>query len=758
MAQPGSATAAPARNRRALRWPASLTFPVVLFLIVTCFYWKLVFTYQFDWVWGPDLADQVLPWFDEELRQAHNGHFPLWDPHSWMGQPILGQAQPGAAYPLNWLLWMVPKQSGHIPMWAMQWYYVLIHYMAALFCFLLCRDLGRSRPASLIAGLVFSLTGYIGSTDWPQMLNGALWTPLVFLFLLRAVRGVRPWSSAVLSGAATGMAWLSGHHQAPIFITLASAGMWLYYTVRDRRIDWRIARLATVAMIFAPIVGALQILPAQEYGRLAWRWAGAADHLGWNDVVPYYVHNSFSLHPINLFFILIPSLSGYAPFVGAVAVSLALIAIAIFWREHFVKLLSAIALGGLVYALGGFSVFSGFLYAVIPFVEKARVATLAMLFFDIGVAALAAFGVDAILAARTKSGDADPAWLRRINLSVAAFAILLAAAVLIIFVDKRYNWDFDDRIVVTLLCAGLLALLLYAFRRGNISANQVVVLLAMLLLLEIGDQTGYVLADRNEWSRRSFIEKVWGNQDIAAYLHSQPGPFRVETATTDIVGNWGDYNDVDFVRAQAGVTVNAFKFENQMPQTQKLLGVKYVLSRTPTQPDQRPVFQGASGIVVYENPAPFPRAFAVHQAIAPSQDDDVRKTIYEDVDSLRTKAYVNGNLPKLDCAGAADTVAITRYEPSLVSIRTNMTCDGLLVLSDNYYPGWEARVDGRRVDIYEVDLALRSVTVPAGQHEVIFEYRPKSVYLGLTLTILGWIAAAVFVAQAFLPVLGLSKQ
>src|SRR5713226_1832504 len=129
------------------RWPPSLTFPLVLLLIIACFYWKLVFTYQYDWVWGPDLAMQVLPWFEEESRQLRHSTFPAWDPHEWGGQPLPGQAQPGAAYPVNWILWLWPHKGAHLPMWELQWYYVLIHFMAALFAYLLCRDLGRSRSA-----------------------------------------------------------------------------------------------------------------------------------------------------------------------------------------------------------------------------------------------------------------------------------------------------------------------------------------------------------------------------------------------------------------------------------------------------------------------------------------------------------------------------------------------------------------------------------------------------------------------------------
>src|SRR5581483_6027736 len=135
---------------------------------------------------------QVFPWFDEEARQFQHGHFPVWDTHEWAGQPLPGQAQPGVAYPLNWLLWLMPRKHGHIQIVSLQWYYVVIHFMAALFAYWLCRDLGRSRAASFAGGLVFALAGYVGTTNWPQMVNGAVWTPLVFLFQLRAARGLRP--------------------------------------------------------------------------------------------------------------------------------------------------------------------------------------------------------------------------------------------------------------------------------------------------------------------------------------------------------------------------------------------------------------------------------------------------------------------------------------------------------------------------------------------------------------------------------------
>ena len=80
----------------------------VLAVSIVLFFWKLVFTRQFEWIWGPDLAQQVLPWFEIQARQFNAGHWPLWDPSFWCGQPLIGQMQPGAAFPLNWILFSLP--------------------------------------------------------------------------------------------------------------------------------------------------------------------------------------------------------------------------------------------------------------------------------------------------------------------------------------------------------------------------------------------------------------------------------------------------------------------------------------------------------------------------------------------------------------------------------------------------------------------------------------------------------------------------
>jgi Bacterial membrane protein YfhO len=719
-----------------------LLFPVLIFFIITGFYWKLTLTNQYDWVWGPDLAQQVLPWFEEEARQMQHRHIPLWDPHNWVGAPMLGQAQPGLAYPLNWILFLTPRAHGHLQMISFQWYFVVIHYMAALFCYLLCRDLGRSRTASLMAGLVFSLAGYVGTTDWPQMVNGAVWFPLILLFMLRAVRGHKPIVSATLSGVCLGMAWLSGHHQVPLYTTLTVGGIWLYYILREGRIRWSFVRLAAIMVVFMLLVGALQILPANEYGHLAKRWVSAKHEVGWNDPVPYYVHQEFALYPMSLFAIVFPGLNRHAdPFIGVVAFAFVLLALALCWKQHEVKLFAAVAIGGLVYSLGHNSVFQGFLYAVVPMLDKARVPSMAVIVFNVGAAVLAAFGVDHFAA------QADSVWARRMVIGILGFGLLTYTLIEGTLFMNKLSWGADDRVALTALLAVLLAALLYAWRSGNLNGRQAGVLLTLLLLLELGNNSGFAFMHREDADRRSFIDKVRTNRDIAEYLQQQPGPFRIEMATDALVPNWAEYNNMDVIVALcASVTSNVMDLEWHTWQTRFLYGVRYTLGDKPPFGDSKEVYQGASGIKVFENPGAFPRAWAVHEIIPIKNPRDGMPIINDHLDDLHHKAFSTAKIPALAPCNAADDVSIPSYTPDKITIKAGMGCDGMVVLSDTFYPGWYAKVDGKPAPIYQVNAAMRGLVVPQGVHTVTMVYRPRSVYLGAALTFLG-LAGAVVVAM-----------
>jgi len=87
----------------------------------------------------------------------------------------------------------------------------------------------------------------------------------------------------------------------------------------------------------------------------------------------------------------------------------------------------------------------------------------------------------------------------------------------------------------------------------------------------------------------------------------------------------------------------------------------------------------------------------------------------------------------------------------MIRLRTSLENPGYLVLTDADYPGWQVEVDGERRDILPADLYFRAVELPAGEHEVIFRFRPASVHLGLGVSLAAWflwlLATAVVVAR-----------
>lgn len=366
---------------------------LLLLLVLTAgFYWKLTISREWTFLEGSDLANVVRPWLDFEAREFHAGRFPLWNPYEWAGHTLIGQVQPGITNPLNWVLFAMPLRDGHIPITTLHWYWVLIHWLGAVFCYALCRDLKAGYTAALLGGSVFALAGFLGHTDWPHILMSSIWVPLVLLFFARVARGRAAPSSAALCGAALGMAFLSGHHGVPTFTAVLLAAMWLVYIALGWRRPSRLGHAAIFTAVWL-LVSAVQVLPAIEYARQSLRWAGAPEPLRWGQPVPYLVHAQYSLGWPSVGGIVLPGISLHAnPHVGFVAVALALAALWYRRREPRVRWFALVALGGLLLALG--KDFPGYwlIYRYVPMVEKAREPAMAIVLAQVGIAVLAALG------------------------------------------------------------------------------------------------------------------------------------------------------------------------------------------------------------------------------------------------------------------------------------------------------------------------------------------------------------------------------
>ena len=94
----------------------------------------------------------------------------------------------------------------------------------------------------------------------------------------------------------------------------------------------------------------------------------------------------------------------------------------------------------------------------------------------------------------------------------------------------------------------------------------------------------------------------------------------------------------------------------------------------------------------------------------------------------------------------ASVVTITSYEPNRLTYDVNSGKGGLLVFSEIYYPGWEAKVDGQPVELGRVDYILRALNVQPGKHQVELSFFPKSVNLTETIAYIAYVLLILLVA------------
>ena len=72
-------------------------------------------------------------------------------------------------------------------------------------------------------------------------------------------------------------------------------------------------------------------------------------------------------------------------------------------------------------------------------------------------------------------------------------------------------------------------------------------------------------------------------------------------------------------------------------------------------------------------------------------------------------------------------VALTSYEPNELKYTVESQKGGVLVLSEIYYPGWTATVDGQPVELGRVNYVLRALHIDGGRHDVVLSFYPQSV-------------------------------
>jgi hypothetical protein len=726
------------------RWLRALWAQLAVVLGVITVFWKICLTKQYTFLASPDLANMVVPRLQPTIYAIRHFSIFLWNPYELFGQPSIGQVQPGVTSPFTFLMALPPLHNGHVSFFYINLWFVAIHCLAGLFAWRFFRELGCSEAPAAITAVLYATMGYNGTTGWPNNLQPAIMAPLVFLFLLRSLRGRAPLKNAAWAGVMLGISWLCGHHDPPVMMTIALVGIGLAAAAKR---NTRREAVLRMAVLFAAmgLVAAVQILPALEYGKLSTRWTATGPKT-WQDKVPFIEHEQQSVRPAEVIHTLISGgNNAYSdPFVGVVGLSLVAIAIWSGFRRREVRLFVVLAGGSLLYAMAGNDVLYGPLYALAPLIEKTREPIVALFLFGFAMASLAAIGAEIVFSGADEARDRKVVrtlvWLGAGIMVLIFLVVSLKPALPVTTIAEG-----DTRPAVSALIALLLAGIYQAWSKKSLSRNWAIALVGLLIVMEQGIEDNWAFAPVKDPARMAVLDPLENTQDLADFLARQPHLKRVEKNDREISFNFGDWYQIDSANAYGASMLTQTNLLGGWwtERIGRMYGLNYYLGKTPDRTGLQDVFTGKSGIKIWYDAGAFPRAWTVHKTILAPNEPNGYNMMNTGTFDLRTTALVLKTPPQLGTCDGADRVTAVEERQTSQLVKVEMACKGMLMISDNYYPGWYAELDGNSVEILRTNMAIRGVVVPAGKHTVTMNYRPFSTYFGMFATLLGLAGAIV---------------
>ncbi len=706
-----------------------------------------------------DFTYQFYAYQSYAASEIAQGRLPLWIPYVYGGHPFAADIQAGLFYPISLVVNLL--SAGRLTLYALEVQAIAHFFAAAVLTYLFVQRRTQSVFGGLVAGITFAFGGYLTSYPALQLaiLEVETWLPLVLLLLdimadsilspLPArERGQGPWSGAagvrvvaiVLAGLALGVSLLAGHPQAFLFVGYAAvaylayrlSGPWLQAAHARRWAD--VARLTAFPALFLALgfgVAAVQLLPTLEYMPLTTR--ATLD----------YDAAAVGYNPKDLMQVLFPTLNEWPGlYVGIVPLILALAA-PLIRQSKEVAFWGGMALFGLLLSLGGHVVLYDALYLLAPGFGLFRQQERGAVLWSLGVAVLAGLG-----AAALSRPLADEARLRLRRLLdglyrlTLFYAVLMVALYYVTLVTLSLQFparnDALDKGFIVLLCLCLVTILLKAqvSLKSQVPAYQFTnlpIYQSLFLVLIVFDL--FTLNMRTLVSDLRPADHTTPMPALA-FLRDTPAGYRV--AGDALPGNASCFYDLEDLGGASPLKLRAFdEVTTRLPEGRlwDLFAVRYVATwRGDLSDGLSKVFEDEKANV-YERTTPGPRAWVVHRAeVIPDSDARLARLAAPDFNPYSVAILEHSAPIVLPGEVSGSPARIVEREPGRLAVDMHVAADGLLVLSENWHPGWQATVDGAPAPVLRADHTLRAVPIPAGDHRVVLVFDPLSLKLGALVT------------------------
>lgn len=733
--------------------------------------------------------------FAAQSLRAGDG-FPLWNPYLFGGMPYVAAMHGDIFYPTFLLREFLPTDV------AMTWGMLLHLILAGIAGYGFLRQIGVGFHAALFGGVAYMMSGQVASLVSPGH-DGKLFVsallPVTLSVLTWGIRDAKRWAWGLLA-LIVGLGVLSPHPQLLQYLLLTAGAWGLALALgqvaggpalpRGTAVTRLAFALGAVLLGFA--IGAVQYLPVREY--VDW-----SPRVGGRD---YDYATSFSMPIEELINTYLPQFSGildrywgrngihlHSEYLGAGVLALGLIGLGARRRDDRRRLtwfwVGALVIS-LLWALGGNTPFYHLVYALVPGSKFFRAPSTIFFVTTFAVSVLAAFGAERLLGAEVSRRTLT------IGVGIGAGIALLATAGLFenlaisvsTIPQLEGNIRENGAAVVQGAWRSFAFLALVLGVGAAVGANRIPVHIAGWALIAI------TVADLWSVERWYFRFSAPASESYASdpaidRIRADSAPIRVIAAGA-AVGVPGAYHDPMLegdglmhhgVRLAFGYHGNELGRYQRLggkergwdqlanPAFWGLLNVKYfytTLDSLPIPGARRVVgpVTSAAGSTVYLHELPGPHEYAwVVPVLAKYPDADVAEAVRAPNFPYRSVALIDpsSTTPAVPLTSIPEPLAIRAAVASFGPGRAELELDApaprgsALVVSENYYPGWTATVDGTAVPSERGDLSLITVPLPEGARRISLAFDSAPFHTGKRVTLAAIAAALLLLVAGLVP-------
>ncbi len=672
------------------------------------------------------------------VESIKNGEIPLWNPYILSGVPFLVIASLGLLHPFTVLFAFIPAEI------AMNINLVINNLLSAITMFAFVYVLDKNRKNALLSAIIYAFCGFSANAFMSVTVAQVLpLLPLSFILMLFFIRK-KKFIYLFLTSAVLSMQFIFGF---PFIVYLTAVALAIFYLL-EAKVNfvlklWHLVLLSIMAILLSSPL----LLPQLELSSLSTRPL--------ND---FAYATSSSLYPLNLPTVILPHFWGIPEieflanihnriYIGVIP--LILILVVLLKRPPTArKSIVIIMLCGLFLSFGRY--FPLYRLALwLPFLSVFREPEYFVLLYIFGASLLAGNGIDYLWFERKK-----------LQLFIRKFRPLVVAGLIISFIlliainfapfpfwQMIAGDDYIDKIA-KIKNLGLIHLsnwlfffaILWFLSQTIIKAankKKFYLLVVACVFIDLFVLNSVVIF----YSKRADYQKISAFPSINRKLLQEKDYYRIHSVTALKPKNWNDFSRESYL--------SNLVFQNNrvfFPNRNMLIPISSVDGFTPLAlksyssflTGRTDLLVGVTGSDLDANSDKLTLSSAKYIY---SQDSLPINSLYKLLEAkpgyfLYEKTYARPRVFLLDNNdNQTGLVQILNSSANTVKITTLSPQKSRLVLLDNYYPGWQATVDGTETEITLFETTFRQVEVPAGNHLITFEFKPKSFTTGLKITI-----------------------